>query len=230
MFPEALELSFILPLLSIITFIVIIIYLVMQRIEHHKAFLTKIQKLKEALETQNAIIQEKDSNIKRLLEQKNSMYSDYSKELIKLKTESSEKQNKINELTNKFALYVKKQEAKLIEATKEARKDSIKRSRSTIRGQATEHLAPLTTDIWSHKDYRFIGNPIDYIVFAGASGVTDTTQDNIDEIIFLEIKTGKSKLNKVQRRIRDCIKNNRIYFAVYNPDTNELKREKNETY
>lgn len=101
---------------------------------------------------------------------------------------------------------------------KEIRKDSVERSRNIIRGQATEHLAPLMMDNYSLKDYRFLGNPIDFIIYNGLGDVADGKSDTIESIIFLDIKTGKSKLSKVQRRIRDCIRNGNVEFLVYNPD------------
>ena len=106
---------------------------------------------------------------------------------------------------------------------KKIRKDAIERSRSVIRGQATEHLAPLIMDDVNIKDFRFLGNPIDYLVFSGASDITDKKGKDLDKIILLEIKSGSSNLNTVQRRIRDAVKESRIEFAVYNPDTKEIK-------
>ena len=87
-----------------------------------------------------------------------------------------------------------------------------------MRGQATEHLAPLMMDNLNLKDFRFLGNPIDYIVFNGCSAVADKQADTVESIIFIDIKTGSSRLTKVQRRIRDCIKNGNVEFIVYNPD------------
>lgn len=110
----------------------------------------------------------------------------------------------------------------------EARADSLARSRSTMRGQATEHLAPLMTDRWNHKDLRFLGNPIDYLICDGASDITDSENNEINEIVLLEIKTGKSKMNKVQRRIRDAIQQGKVSFCIFNPDTNEIKEWKYE--
>ena len=105
---------------------------------------------------------------------------------------------------------------------KEIRKDSVTRSRNIIRGQATEHLAPLMMDDYSLKDYRFLGNPIDFIIYNGLGDVADGKSDTIESIVFLDIKTGKSKLSKVQRRIRDCIRNGNVEFLVYNPDKDKV--------
>lgn len=114
-------------------------------------------------------------------------------------------------------------ETALGQATKQAAKEALAKSRSVMRGQATEHLAPFMTNEWSPKDYRFMSDPVDYVVFSGASSITDGIQDQIDEVILLDIKTGKSNLNKVQRRIRDAIIAGRVRFGVYNPDKNLLR-------
>ena len=102
---------------------------------------------------------------------------------------------------------------------RKVRKDATKRSRNIMRGQATEHLAPyMFTNKLNPKDFRFLGNPIDYIVFSGCSDVTDGVSDTIEKVILIDIKTGTSKLNKVQRRIRDAVKEGRVEFLTYNPD------------
>ena len=137
---------------------------------------------------------------------------DYSS-IIKYNEQSS-KENLINiekKWEQKFAAWTVTQE-------KEIRKDAMTRSRNILRGQATEHLAPLMFDDMNPKDFRFLGNPIDYIIYDGASDIQDGETDEIKRIIFLDIKTGKSKLNKIQRRIRDCIKAGKVEFVVFNPD------------
>lgn len=112
----------------------------------------------------------------------------------------------------------------LIKLQQDTRQQTMKQSRATLRGQATEHLAPIINTTWSHKDFRFIGNPIDYVVCAGGSAILDGESDTIDEIILLEIKTGKAKMNKIQRRIRDAIVKGKVSFAIYNTDTEEIKK------
>tara|TARA_B100000029_G_C17424721_1_gene905619 strand:- start:257 stop:721 length:465 start_codon:yes stop_codon:yes gene_type:complete len=119
---------------------------------------------------------------------------------------------------NTMRYYQNQFDAWCITKEKEIRKDSVARSRNIIRGQATEHLAPLMMEEYSLKDYRFLGNPIDFIIYNGLGDVADGKSDTIESIIFLDIKTGKSRLSKIQRRIRDCIRNGNVEFRVYNPD------------
>lgn len=108
------------------------------------------------------------------------------------------------------------------------RQDALKKSRSVMRGQASEHLAPFVIENTNPKDYRFMGNPIDYICFEGLSGILDGTSDEITCIHLIDIKTGKSTLNKSQRRIRDAIKDSRIKFSVINLDK-ELENKSDKT-
>jgi predicted Holliday junction resolvase-like endonuclease len=116
----------------------------------------------------------------------------------------------------------------LLKAVSEARADSNKRQRAVIRGQATEHLAPFIQENYAPKDYRFIGDPIDYLICVGASAVTDGEADQIEKVVLMDVKTGKSQLNKVQRRIRNAIAEGRVEFQTFNPETNETRTWKNE--
>lgn len=129
----------------------------------------------------------------------------------------------IDELSKKIDLIESnhKKEIKIVE--KAAREDSLKRSRAIIRGQATEHLAPFVIKDTNPKDCRFLGNPIDYILFDGLSDVTDGVADHINDIKFIDIKTGSSNLNKAQRRIKDAIKEGKVSFQVINPDKKDVE-------
>ena len=60
------------------------------------------------------------------------------------------------------------------------------------------------TVVNSVSELNFLGNPIDFIGFKGLDGDGDI------DIKFIEVKSGKSKLNTNQRRIRDAVKEKRI--------------------
>jgi len=90
----------------------------------------------------------------------------------------------------------------------EARKDSTKKQRATIKGQISETLAPWSmTIVDSVSELNFLGNPIDFIGFKGLDGKGDV------DIKFIEVKSGKSKLNSNQRRVRDAVIAKRIEWA-----------------
>ena len=101
---------------------------------------------------------------------------------------------------------------------KAARKDSNDRQRSTIKGQISETLAPWSMDaVNSVKELNFIGNPIDFVGFKGLDGEGEV------EIKFIEVKSGKSKLNKNQRRVRDAVNGKRIEWVEVRIDTTKLQ-------
>src|SRR5512136_461189 len=68
-----------------------------------------------------------------------------------------------------------------IECTNEIRKDSVNRSRSTLKGRISEQMAPLFPEFpYSPADTRFIGNPIDFVVFDGYTKVKDEKGEAIN--------------------------------------------------
>ena len=114
--------------------------------------------------------------------------------------------------------YEDKLKAWKIQEEKRIREDAVARSRQVQKGFAAEAFAPLDLE-YDRRDYRFLGDPVDFVIFSGSSAIKDGTKDVIDEIIFLDIKTGESTLNTTQRRIRDAISKGRVRFGTYNTDT-----------
>ena len=100
---------------------------------------------------------------------------------------------------------------------------SIAASKKIIESYVWENFAPSLQNKFSLKDFRHFGDPIDYVIFDGAAAVRDGLSEEINQIIFLDIKTGESSLSKVQRKIRDALLQNRISFLTYNPETNTYK-------
>ncbi len=80
------------------------------------------------------------------------------------------------------------------------RQDAIARSQAAIVGKVTEHLIPyMPVFPYNPKDARFVGSPVDIIVFDGCD------EGALREIVFVEVKTGSSSLSPRQRQIRDAI-------------------------
>lgn len=95
-----------------------------------------------------------------------------------------------------------------IEHERIIRKDALKRSQAVVSGKATEHLVPLLPSFpFDPKDARFLGSPVDLVVFDGLS------EDDLREIVFVEVKTGASAaLSTRERRIRDAVADGRVRF------------------
>lgn len=105
-------------------------------------------------------------------------------------------------------------------AINDARKDTGNRQRSVIKGQISEVLAPWSIEsVNSVKELSFLGSPIDFVGFKGLDG-----EGNID-IKFIEVKSGKSRLNKNQRRIRDAVAAKRIEWVEVRVKDTEIEIE-----
>lgn len=106
--------------------------------------------------------------------------------------------------------------------TDKIRKETLKKSERVARGFTVENFAPFLQKTYSPTDFRHLGNPIDYIIYDGLTDVHQGVSDEIKEIILLDIKTGDSRLNKVQRRIKEAVESGRVSFKTYNPDKEDI--------
>ncbi len=103
----------------------------------------------------------------------------------------------------------------------EIKKDSIDRSRASLSGQFSEQLAPYLPNFkYKPTECKFLGKPIDLIVFSGLD------EKAVTEIVFVEVKSGSSELNTVQRKIRDAVKEGRVRWDEYRiPKELTIKKE-----
>ncbi len=106
---------------------------------------------------------------------------------------------------------IAQQEAELLlrqwkeENTKQIRQEAIEKSKSVITGKITEHFVPYLPGFsFNPKDTRFLGSPIDLIVFDGLD------HGNLKGIWLVEVKTGSSSLSKKQRQVRDAVRDLRV--------------------
>ena len=91
-----------------------------------------------------------------------------------------------------------------------ARREAIAQSRTVLGGKFAEQLAPYLPDFqYDPTEARFIGTPIDLIVFPGLA--TGDPQ----EIVIMEIKSGQSgQLTPQQRKIRQLIENGMVRWEL----------------
>jgi len=90
------------------------------------------------------------------------------------------------------------------------RAQAISQSGAVITGRVAEQLVPYIGIFpYNPKDVRFIGSPIDLIVFDGMS------EGAVRRVIFLEVKTGSSALSNNQRQIRDVLRQNRVEWGEF---------------
>lgn len=98
----------------------------------------------------------------------------------------------------------------------EARRDSVQKSRSTLKGQIAEQMAPLLPGFrYRPADARFLGDPIDYVVFSGSTDVRDDGREASGlDIVLLEVKQGASSLSPLQRAIARSVEEGRVRFEI----------------
>ena len=90
------------------------------------------------------------------------------------------------------------------------RKDAIMKSRAVLSGHFSEQLAPFLPDFpFNPNEVRFIGKPVDFIAFKGMD------EKNIEEVSFIEVKSGKSKLNNVEKSLKDAIQKKKVKWEEY---------------
>jgi len=101
-----------------------------------------------------------------------------------------------------------------VEAGNEIRKDSVNRSRSTLKGKIAEQMAPVMPGFaFNPADARFIGSPVDYIIFDGLTDVADDQKTSI-RIVFMDVKKGAGKLTRVQRIIKKAVEDKEVAWQT----------------
>lgn len=94
------------------------------------------------------------------------------------------------------------------EDVKAAREHSVKTSRGTTRGLAAEQLAPYFPEMvaaFSAGDWRFLGTPVDFVVFDGLG------DGQVLRIVLVEVKSGnEARMNDRQRALRAAVEAGKV--------------------
>ena len=91
------------------------------------------------------------------------------------------------------------------EVEEKVRREAVERSRVVLKGKIGEQMAPLLPDFrYEPADARFIGSPVDYIVFEGYS------EGEPRRIVFVDVKTGKGGLSPIERKIREVVEKKKV--------------------
>jgi predicted Holliday junction resolvase-like endonuclease len=110
-----------------------------------------------------------------------------------------------------------------ITSQSEEKSEEIKKQKSraasahTTKGQILEKWCPFLEHPeidpdWEAKNWSFMGNPIDYIIFDWRNDKTINMADG--KVIMLDVKSGKSQLTTKQRRIRDLIQAGKVEWRT----------------
>jgi len=102
-----------------------------------------------------------------------------------------------------------------VDVEKELRADALARSRVALKGRLAEQLAPLFKVFgYNPSDARFIGDPVDYVIFDGYTEVRERREDSAIAVVLADVKTGEATLTYEQRRIKRGIEEGRVEFKT----------------
>ena len=96
------------------------------------------------------------------------------------------------------------------EEKEKATKEAIAQSRAVLGGKFVEQLTPYLPDFkYDPTEARFIGSPIDLIVFPGLAN------GDPEEIVIMEVKTSKTgQLTPQERKIRQLIEDGMVRWEL----------------
>jgi len=89
--------------------------------------------------------------------------------------------------------------------TRAVRLDAVLRSQAVTAGKVFEQLVPFLPGFrFNPKDARFLGSPVDFVVFDGLN------DGDVRRVVFVEVKTGSSDLSLRERQVRDAVRNAQV--------------------
>ncbi|MBP9788299.1 MAG: endonuclease [Acinetobacter sp.] len=119
-----------------------------------------------------------------------------------------------------YEKYIAELELEHKQALLDAQKRSVNTSRAVLKGKMAEQFAPILPEFrYLPSDAKFLGDPVDYVVFDGYTNFRDGdgTVDDI-EVILLDIKSGGARLSKGQQAIAQAIREGRVRFETLRID------------
>jgi predicted Holliday junction resolvase-like endonuclease len=124
------------------------------------------------------------------------------------------------QLRHRIAMVEKEFAQTWAEQESSVRKDAADRSRYVLKGKIAEHMIPMYRDVFNHdpSDARFIGAPIDYLIFDGYTAVKDGDSDEPITVVLADIKTGNAKLNRTERKIKEAVEQGRVRWETIRLD------------
>lgn len=103
------------------------------------------------------------------------------------------------------------------------KKEAIMKSRAVIGGQFSENLAPYLPNFpYLPTECKFLGKPTDFVVFKGMD------EKKINEVIFVEVKSGKSKLSSQEKNLRETIERKKVRYEEYRIPEELTKKDDSE--
>jgi len=162
------------------------------------------------------------SDKRKLVEEKwksrlDSLEKDYKTQLLEMKKDNELNINKISHNWElKYSTELGEIKELIQRAEKWMRNDAIKRSKRTLLGKLWEQVAPYIPKFpFKPSDMKFLGAPIDFVIFDGMG------EKDIKQVVFLEVKSGDSKLSTQERNLKNVINAGKVKWKLFNVDKPE---------
>jgi predicted Holliday junction resolvase-like endonuclease len=95
-----------------------------------------------------------------------------------------------------------------VQYTRAVRDDAVLRSQAVTSGKVFEQLVPFLPGFdFNPRDARFLGSPVDLVVFDGLS------EGDVRRIVFVEVKTGGAQLTGRERSVRNVVRAGQVEWA-----------------
>ena len=122
-----------------------------------------------------------------------------------------------------YEQYISELELEHQQALAQAQKRSVNTSRAVLKGKMAEQLAPIMPEFrYLPSDAKFLGDPVDYVVFDGYTDFRDGEGRAEDiEVILMDIKSGGARLTKGQLAIAQAVQEGRVRFETLRIDFDE---------
>lgn len=106
----------------------------------------------------------------------------------------------------------------------QAQKRSVNTSRAVLKGKMAEQLAPILPEFnYLPSDAKFLGDPVDYVVFDGYTDFRDGEGRAEDiRVVLIDIKSGGARLTKGQQAIAQAIQNGQVHFETVRIDFEQI--------
>ena len=124
-----------------------------------------------------------------------------------------------------YERYIAELELEHQQALAQAQKRSVNTSRAVLKGKMAEQLAPIMPQFeYLPSDAKFLGDPVDYVVFDGYTDLRDGEGRPEDiEIVLIDIKSGGARLTKGQVAIAQAIQAGRGRFETVRIDFDTIE-------
>ena len=122
-----------------------------------------------------------------------------------------------------YERYIAELELDHQQALTSAQKRSVNTSRAVLKGKMAEQMAPIMPEFqYLPSDAKFLGDPVDYVVFDGYTDLRDGEGRAEDiEVVLIDIKSGGARLTKGQQAIAQAIRDGRVRFETVRIDFND---------